>query len=94
MKTLKDLWAADEFDRHKFSVRNGYKKLYSEDVLRNAAIEWLKCPDIFGAFLNSMTQEEHHGFLEKTQGDDFLIIDEFFNWWIKYFFGIKEEDLR
>ena len=74
LKTLKDIIPANEFDRNKFSVRQGIQKLYSEQELRQAAVEWImEYRNIYNNMLSEDAKKDRF-VLGKAEG-----LKEFFN---------------
>lgn len=57
LKTVKDIPKANEFDRNKFSTREGHTELIDKKDLKQLAIKWVK---YFGTDLDFTTFTAFH----------------------------------
>ena len=94
MKTLKDLKPFDQFDRNKFSVRQGIIELVSKEDLKQEAINWIKhieedieeVRELQGKMIKNPLSKIVMGGLDEILDGQIT--------WIKLFFDITEDDLK
>jgi len=92
LKTLKEITPANDFDRNKFSVRNGHEKLYSESDLREFIIKWIK--QIDKSIYNDPRLRDkcpYCGYNMNEKNNSQKVAQKFI---LKGIFNITEDDLR
>jgi len=65
LKTVKDIKKADEFDRNKFSVREGFKELIDKGELKAEVINWVKTMRERGTIIMESDFMEFHNISEE-----------------------------
>ena len=78
MKTLNEISPANNFDRNKFSVREGITELISKKELRQEALAWVK----------HLSKKKCFYCANEKENKEYLI------GWIKTFFNLSESDLK